>query len=179
VRARRLLAREGQRGIGAAARRGDSPGSADGSHLSAASASAEELITAIRLEARHAHSRRHLKALQDLSRARINTPQIALVTFQGAVPELSIIPGDPRDEAVGLDGAKNCPCMGINLMDLPVPILPHPERPIGPGEPRVTAAAGFSFRYTQAEFAMTSRRSRQADQNLAIRYCCGHFSLPD
>jgi Helix-hairpin-helix containing domain len=24
-----------------------------------------------------------------------------------------------------------------------------------------------------------SRRSRQADQNLAIRYCCGHFSLPD
>jgi hypothetical protein len=75
-----LLAREGQRGIGAAGRRGDSPGSADGSHLSAASAS-EELITAIRLEARHAHSRRHLKALQDLSRARINTPQIALVTF--------------------------------------------------------------------------------------------------
>jgi hypothetical protein len=103
VRARRLLAREGQRGIGAAARRGDSPGSADGSHLSAASASAEELITAIRLEARHAHSRRHLKALQDLSRARINTPQIAIVTFQGAVPELSIIPGDPRDEAVGRD----------------------------------------------------------------------------
>ena len=25
-------------------------------------------------------------------------------------------------------------------MDLPVPILPHPERPFGPGEPRVTAA---------------------------------------
>ena len=27
-------------------------------------------------------------------------------------------------------------------MDLPVPILPHPERPFGPGEPRVAAAAG-------------------------------------
>ena len=27
-------------------------------------------------------------------------------------------------------------------MDLPVPILPHPERAFGPGEPRVTAAAG-------------------------------------
>ena len=27
-------------------------------------------------------------------------------------------------------------------MDLPVPILPHPERPFGPREPRVTAAAG-------------------------------------
>jgi hypothetical protein len=28
------------------------------------------------------------------------------------------------------------------LTNLPVPILPHPERPFGPGEPRVTAAAG-------------------------------------
>jgi hypothetical protein len=27
-------------------------------------------------------------------------------------------------------------------MDLPVAILPHPERPLGPREPRVTAAAG-------------------------------------
>jgi len=27
-------------------------------------------------------------------------------------------------------------------MDLPVPILPHPERPFGPRESRVTAAAG-------------------------------------
>src|SRR5262245_54966674 len=27
-------------------------------------------------------------------------------------------------------------------MDLPVPILPHPEGPFGPREPRVTAAAG-------------------------------------
>ncbi|MGO8921011.1 MAG: hypothetical protein ACLQJR_34395 [Stellaceae bacterium] len=26
-------------------------------------------------------------------------------------------------------------------MDLPAPMLPHPERPFGPGEPRVTAAA--------------------------------------
>jgi hypothetical protein len=27
-------------------------------------------------------------------------------------------------------------------MDLPAPMLPHPERPFGPREPRVTAAAG-------------------------------------
>ena len=27
-------------------------------------------------------------------------------------------------------------------MDLPVPILPDPERPFGPREPRVSAAAG-------------------------------------
>src|SRR5262249_61949578 len=67
---------------------------------------------------------------------------IALVTFPGGVPELSVDPGDPGDEALGLDRAKNRPCVRIDLMDLPVSILSHPERPFGPREPRVTAAAG-------------------------------------
>ena len=31
---------------------------------------------------------------------------------------------------------------GIDLMDLPAPMLPHPERPFSPREPRVAAAAG-------------------------------------
>ena len=56
------------------------------------------------------------------------------------MPQLAIDPGDPGDEAVGFDGAKERPCLGIDLMDLPVPILSHPERPFGPGEPRATAA---------------------------------------
>ena len=34
------------------------------------------------------------------------------------------------------------PVCGIDLMDLAVPILAHPERPFGPGEPGVAAAAG-------------------------------------
>jgi hypothetical protein len=96
----RLLARGVDGDLGAAAGRGTSPGSADGSHLPAASASAEELIAAIGLEPRHAYSRRHLEPLQDLSRSRIDSPQIVLVTFPGAVPELSVDPGDPGDEAV-------------------------------------------------------------------------------
>ena len=65
---------------------------------------------------------------------RIDAPQIALVAFPGAVPEFAVDPGDPGDEAVGLDGAKNRACFGIDLMDLPIAILPHPERPFGPGE---------------------------------------------
>src|SRR6267143_862433 len=138
----RLLARGLDGGLGAAARRGDSLGPADGSHLPAPSSSAEELIAAIGLEPRHAHSGRHLEPLQDLSRSRIDSPQIALVTFPGAVPELAVDPGDPGDEAVGLDGAKYLPCLRIDLMDLAVPILPHPERPFGPGEPGGAAAAG-------------------------------------
>src|SRR4029077_15999646 len=99
-------------------------------------------IAAIGFEPRNADSGRHVEPLQDLSRARIEPPQIALVAFPGAVPELSVDPGDPGDEAVGLDRAKNRPCLGIDLMDLPIPILPHPERSFGPREPRVTAAAG-------------------------------------
>src|SRR5205814_8187945 len=107
-------------------------GSADGSHLAAPSTSAEELIAAIGLEPRHAHSGRHVEPLQDLSGSRIDSPQIALVAFPGAVPELAVDPGDPGDEAVALDGAKNRPCLGIDLMDLAAPILPHPERPFVP-----------------------------------------------
>src|SRR6266540_4643007 len=109
---------------------GASLGPADGPHLPGPASSAEELIVAIGLEPRNVHSGRHLERLQDLSRSRIDPPQIALITFPGAVPELSVDPGDPGDEAVGLDGAKNRPCLGIDLMDLPV--LPHPERPFGP-----------------------------------------------
>src|SRR5262249_40281191 len=121
--------------------RGASPGSPDGSHLSAASASAEEPIAAIGLEPRHAHARRHLDPLQDLSRSRIDPPHVALVAFPSAVPELAVDPGDAGNDAVGFDGAKNDSRFRIDLMDLPASVLPNPERPFGPREPRVTAAA--------------------------------------
>jgi hypothetical protein len=115
---------------------------ADGPHLAALSFTAEELIAAIGLEPRNAHSGGHLETLLDLSRSRIDSPQIAVVTFPGAMPEFSVDPGNPGDEAAAFDGAKNRPCLGIDLMDLPVPIHSHPERPFGPGETRVTATAG-------------------------------------
>jgi len=57
------------------------------------------------------------------------------------VPELAVDPGDAGNDAVGFDGAKNDSRFGIDLMDLPASVLPHPERPFGPREPRVTAAA--------------------------------------
>src|SRR5436190_492540 len=100
-------------GLGAAARSAASLGSADRPHLSALSSSAEEAIAAIGLEPRNAHSGRHLERFQDLPRSRIDSPQIALITFPGGVPELSVDPGDPGDEAVGLDGAKRLPARRI------------------------------------------------------------------
>src|SRR5229473_1069440 len=117
-------------------------GPADGSHLPAVSAAAEELVAAIGFEPRYTHSRRHVEPLQDLSGSRIDSPHIALVTFPGAVPELAVDPGHAGDEALGLDGAQNGAGLGIDLMDLALAILPHPERPFGPGEPGVGAAAG-------------------------------------
>src|SRR5215207_8988492 len=69
--------------------RGASLGPAYCPYLPAASASAEELIAAIGLEPRHTYSGRHLEPLQDLSRSRVDSPQIALVAFPSAVPELS------------------------------------------------------------------------------------------
>src|SRR5258708_19932715 len=57
------------------------------------------------------------------------------------MPKLSIDPSDPGDEAVGFDGAKNRTCLRIDLMDLPVSILPNPKRTFGPRESGVAAAA--------------------------------------
>src|SRR5262249_37498192 len=119
---------------GAAAPLGAAPGPADGSHLAAAAAAAEKAIAAVGFAPRHVRARRHLEPFQDLSRSGIDAPHVALVTLPGAVPELSVDPGDPGDEAVGLDGAENRPGPRIDLMNLPLPILPDPERPFGPGE---------------------------------------------
>src|ERR1700679_4396993 len=101
----------------------DSLGPADGSDFPASSPSAEELIAAIGLEPRNKRAGRHLETLQDLSGPRIDSPQIALIAFPGTVPEISVHPGDSGDEAIGFDGAKNRPGLGVDLMDLPVSIL--------------------------------------------------------
>src|SRR5262249_26836983 len=109
-------------------------GPADGSYLPAISAAAEEPLAAIGLEARHRQAGRHLEPLQSLSGPGIDSPHIAGVVFPGAVPELTVDPGDPGDEAIGLDGAQNSTGLRIDLVDLPVAILPDPERSFGPGE---------------------------------------------
>src|SRR5262249_21115437 len=129
-------------GLGAAAGPGPSPRPAYSSHDPAASASAEELIGAIGLEPRQAGSRRQRELLQHLAAVRIDSHQMALVTLPGAVPELAVDPSDPGDIAPTVDGAQNRPDPGIDLLDPPVAILPHPQRPLRPREPRVGAAPG-------------------------------------
>src|SRR6185312_12054445 len=86
------------------------------------------------------YSRGHLDLLQDLSALRIDLPQLAVISFPRGMPELAFHPGDPGDEAVGFDGPQHLPGLRIDLMDLAGPVLSHPERPFGPGEPRIAAA---------------------------------------
>jgi hypothetical protein len=98
-------------------RSGASPRPADGPHLSAPAASAEELVGAVGLEAGDAEAGGHVEALQDFSRFGIDPAQVAFVAVPGGVPELSVDPGDAGDEAVGFDGAENCSCLRIDLMN--------------------------------------------------------------
>src|SRR5262245_48772502 len=113
---------------------GGSPGPAHDPHLPAPTSSTEESITAIGLEPRHANAGRHLERLQDISVSGIDSSYIALVTFPRAVPEFSVDPSHPSDEAVRLNRAKDRACLRIDLMDLPISVLPDPERPFGPCE---------------------------------------------
>src|SRR6266496_4349902 len=125
--------------LGAIAHRGTLSGPPDRSDPPALSSSTEEPITAIGLKPGNTNAERHLDRFKNISGLRIYSPQIAFVTFQGRVPQLSLDPGHSGDKAVGLDGAKNRASIGIDLMNLTIPILPYPERTLRPRETRVAA----------------------------------------
>ena len=58
------------------------------------------------------------------------------------MPQLAVDPGHAGDEAVGLDGAQDGAGVGIDLVDLAIAVLPHPQAALGPRQARVAAAAG-------------------------------------
>ena len=110
------------------------PRSADGAHFPAPAATSEETIAAVGLQSRYTGSGRHLEFFEDLSRSRIDAPNIALVAFPRAVPHLSVDPCYSSDKAVRLDRSKYRARGGIDLMDLSLPIVANPQRPFGPRE---------------------------------------------
>src|SRR5262249_28009201 len=142
-----------------------------GAHLAAVAAAAEKTIAAVGLETRHAGSGRHLELLQNLSRLRIDASQIALLIFPGPVPKLPVDPGDASDKAIGLDGAKDRSGVGIDLMDLALPIDADPERSFGPGEPGVAAVARRRDRRDHAaglRIDLLNAAFRNLEQMLAV-----------
>src|SRR5689334_23383734 len=102
-------------------------GAADGSDFPTLRASAKEPVAAIGLQPRNAHARRHLEFLQHLSGPGVHSSDVGLATFGGAVPQFPIDPRDAGDEAIGCDRPKNLARLRIDLIDLPVAIVPDPE----------------------------------------------------
>ena len=100
------------------------------------------MIIAVRFEAGNHDTGRHLDPVQHFSGSRIDLPNIAFVAFPCRVPKFSVDPGHASDEAVAFDGAQNGARRGIDLVDLAIAVLPHPQAALGPGEARVAAVAG-------------------------------------
>src|SRR5207249_439905 len=113
-----------------------------GADLSARSAAAIEQVCAVGFESADGGAARHLEPLEHGAAPRVDSTDIALVAFPGAVPQLAVDPGHAGDESVGLDGAQNGTRLGIDLVDLAIAVLPHPQAALGPGEARVAAVAG-------------------------------------
>src|SRR5690242_20036070 len=102
-----------------------SPRAAHYAHLSALATAAEKLIAPIGFQPRHHGARRQIELFQYVAGLRIDPLQGALIAFPGAVPEFSVEPGNPSDEAIGFDGAQQCSGLRIDLMNFAVPILAH------------------------------------------------------
>jgi len=85
---------------------------ADRPHFSTRSASTEEPVAAIGLEARQAHTGRHLEPLKNLARLRIDAPHVAFVSLPRAVPELAVNPCDAGHHAIGLEVRRMAPVSG-------------------------------------------------------------------
>ena len=58
------------------------------------------------------------------------------------MPQFAVDPGDAGDDALGFDGAEDLTRFGIDLMDLAGPMLPDPERALGPGKTRIATISG-------------------------------------
>src|SRR4026207_1004071 len=62
------------------------------------------------------------------------------------MPHLTVDPGHAGDEAIGFDAALDGAGSGVDLVDLAVAIIPHPQTAFGPGHPRVATLAGCRAR---------------------------------
>src|SRR5687767_11395774 len=90
---------------------------ANGADLSAASAARVKEVRPVGLQPAHADAARHLQPLQHGTAFWVDPPDIALVVFPCAVPQLAVDPGHAGNEAVGLDGPFDHTGSGIDLVD--------------------------------------------------------------
>src|SRR5262249_18048485 len=107
----------------------------------AARATAIEEVCSIGLEPADARAARHFQPREHRARLRVDPPDVAVVTFPGSVPQLAVDPAHAGDEAFRLDRSLDRAGLGIDLMNLSVAVLAHPQAAFGPGESRVLSLA--------------------------------------
>src|SRR4029078_5447770 len=96
-------------------------------------------MCAVGLESADEGAARHLQSLEHGAVLRVDPADIAFVAFRGRVPKLAVDPGDAGDEAVGLDAANDRAGAGIDLVDLAIAVLAHPQAAFGPGKSGVVS----------------------------------------
>ena len=112
--------------------------------------------------------------------AAIDAADVALVAFPGAVPQFPVHPRHAGDEAVGLDGAKNRPGFGIDLVDLARAMLADPQRAFGPCHAGVAAIArgrDGAQHLAGARLDRTDRLSRVAEIGRGVARLVKPFDL--
>src|SRR5882762_7537569 len=117
-------------------------GTAHGAHFAGRTAAGVKQVRAIGLETRHPNAFGHGEPGQNLAALGVDVADVALVTFPCAMPECPVDPRHSRDEAVRLDRAQDRARLGVDLVDLPVAVLPDPERALCPRHARVVTLAG-------------------------------------
>src|SRR5260370_35850883 len=123
-------------------------GTPHGANLAAGSTAAIKQVCPIGLEPADHGIARHFEPLEHVAGLRVDPADVALLPFPGPVPQLAVHPGHAGDEAVGFDGALDDAGLRINLVDLAIAVLPHPQTALRPGQPRVAPASGRRDRGT-------------------------------
>src|SRR3546814_9743948 len=85
---------------------------------------------------------------EDLAAVGVDAAQFTFVTFPGAVPEVAIDPAHAGDETVRFDRAQDLAAVRIDLMNLALAVLAHPQRTLGPGHAGIAAATRRSEEHT-------------------------------
>src|SRR5262249_23274389 len=117
------------------------PGTAHRTDTAAGAATGVEEVALVRLQAGDLRPLGHRQSGEHLAGLRIDAPDIGVGPLPGGMPQLTVHPGDAGDEAVRLEGAQDSAGLRVDLVDLPLPVRPHPERPPRPGQPGVAPAS--------------------------------------
>src|SRR3546814_3940849 len=102
---------------------------------------------------------------EDLAAVGVDAAQFTFVTFPGAVPEVAIDPAHAGDETVRFDRAQDLAAVRIDLMNLALAVLAHPQRTLGPGRSEEhTSELQSLMRISYAVFCLKKKKNNSHTQ---------------